>query len=251
MIVRYDRWHAAWGAFRARLEVLIDETDARRLVDVGGGANPVLPPGVLEERGLECTIVDASAEELEKAPDGYRKVVADVGAEQLALEGGYDLAFSRMVAEHVRSPERFHRNVRGLLRPGGRALHFFPTLYAPAFVVNRLLPEGVAEAILRRFQTGREREGSHGRFRAYYRWCRGPSKRQVRRLEPLGYEVEEYWGFFGHSGYFERVPGLRRLDDWIASGLVRRPVPALTSYAFVLLRRDGAEEEATSPSGTT
>ena len=46
-----------------------------------------------------------------------------------------------MLAEHVPDGYRFHSNLFELLKPGGVAFHFMPTLYSPPFVINRLLPE--------------------------------------------------------------------------------------------------------------
>ena len=106
--------------------------------------------------------------------------------------------------------------------PGGTALHTFPTLYEPAFMVNRVLPERVMEPLLRRVQPGREPEGEHAKFRAYYRWCRGPTRRQLRRLESVGFQVLDYVGYFGH-GYFGPLKPLDRVEQALSHALVRRP----------------------------
>src|ERR1700721_1406514 len=54
----------------------------------------------------------------------------------------YDLVFSKMLCEHLPDARTFHANCLRLLRPGARAVHFFPTLYTLPFVANRLIPEG-------------------------------------------------------------------------------------------------------------
>ena len=143
---------------------------------------------------------------------------------------------SAFLAEHVADARALHRSVYAALRPGGTALHTFPTLYEPAFMVNRVLPERVMEPLLRRVQPGREPEGEHAKFRAYYRWCRGPTRRQLRRLESVGFQVLDYVGYFGH-GYFGPLKPLDRVEQALSHALVRRPLPALTSYATVTLRR--------------
>src|SRR2546425_921567 len=38
-----------------------------------------------------------------------------------------------------------------------------------------------------------------------YSWCRGPTGRQLRRIEALGFSVERYVGSFGHALY-RRLP---------------------------------------------
>jgi len=213
----------------------------KRVLDVGGGANPALPIDFIQEKSLEYTVLDISSEELAKASDGYVKVQADIMSPDFDIAGDYDLIISRNVAEHVRSGRDFHGNILNLLSEGGVAFHFFPTLYAPPFVVNWLLPEWLSERVLFLFQpAGRERGGKQAKFPSYYSWCRGPSARQISRFEDLGYEVEAYLGFFGHGGYYARMKVLKGIHERVASALARHPVPLLTSFAYVLLSRKNA-----------
>lgn len=238
--------NVSWGlgrtsrpAFLPFLLALLEQTGARRVCDVGGGANPVVPLEVVQARALDYTVLDISAAELAKAPAGYRTHLADIAGPALGEVGPFDVVFSQMVAEHIADPEAFHRNVLALLRPGGVALHYFPTLYAPPFVVNRLLPDRLARMILRALRPERFVDDRGEKFPAYYRWCRGPTPAQVRRLESVGFEVEHYVGLFGTRSYFERVPALQRLEDGVAQALLRRPLPWMTSYALLVLRRPG------------
>jgi SAM-dependent methyltransferase len=228
MEVHYAPYEEAWTAFDARVARLIEAHDVRRMYELGAGANPLLPPDVV----AEYIVVDASSEELAKAPPGYRALVAD--AASVRLEPA-DLVVTRMVLEHVRDPRAFHGNVRRMLRPGGLAAHFFPTLWALPFVANRLLPERAAQAVLEGLQPGREREGCHAKFPAHYRWCRGPSDAQRRRFEAVGFEVLEYAGFFGH-GYYARVPPLDAGVRLLTRMLLARPVAHATTFAHVTLR---------------
>lgn len=235
MNIKYAHSAEAWANSFAYLEQLIRSKSVRRVLEVGGGANPTFSLDFVREHGLEYTVLDISADELAKAPQGYLKVQADITSPTLNLSGGYDLVFSKMLAEHVKSGKTFHRNVHGLLAPGGMAFHFFPTLYAPPFVVNRLLPERLAEGVLHLLQSGRDKEGHHAKFPAYYSWCRGPMPSQIRRFESLGYRLEEYIGFFGHDGYYLRLPMLAKVHRAFSNWLVRHPVPWLTSFAYVVL----------------
>jgi hypothetical protein len=100
-------------------------------------------------------------------------------------------------------------------------------------VVNRALPERLSEPLLRAVMSGREHDGSHGKFPARYEWCRGPSSRQIARLESCGFSIERYCGYFGHV-YYRRL-GLEPLMVHAANFLVRHPVPALTAFALVVL----------------
>jgi hypothetical protein len=235
MIVRYSHSEEAWANTFGYLERLIIDKGVRRVLEVGGGANPSFPLEFVTQHGLEYTVLDISAVELAKAPQGYLKVQADITSAALDLAGDYDLIFSKMLAEHVKDGEIFHRNVHALLSPSGTAFHFFPTLFAPPFVVNRLMPERLAEQLLYFLQTGREKNGRRAKFPAYYSWCRGPILSQINRFENLGYQVSEYIGFFGHDAYYLRFPVLANVHRAFASWLVRHPVPWLTSFAYVTL----------------
>ena len=204
--------------------------------EVGAGANPALPCEFVDRHNLDYVIMDVSASELAKAPRKYKKLNRDIMAPPTETES-YDLVFSRMVAEHVTDPSLFHRRILERLSPDGVVLHFFPTLYAPGFVLNRILPFDLSDRLLQVFQPGREPEGRHRKFPAYYNWCWGPTDRQLQRFRHLGYRIVEYVGFFGQPGYFGRLPMLAALDRHVALVLVSHPVPSLTSYAYVVLAK--------------
>jgi SAM-dependent methyltransferase len=204
--------------------------------DIGGGANPTIEPAAVRELGIEYTLLDISADELAKAPDGMRKVHGDVVDPAVLAGERFDLICSRTVAEHIADPAAFHARVRELLAPGGRAVHFFSTLWSLPFVANLLVPERLTDDLLRRVQADRKAEGVSGKFTVHYRWCRGPTARQLRRFEGLGYVVERYTGFFGHD-YYKPLALLQAVEALKARALLRRPSPWLTSYALVVLRR--------------
>lgn len=236
-VVQYHHAGVAWRNVKSEIERQIIASGAKKVVEVGGGANPLFDREFLDKHGISYTLLDISAAELAKAPDGYHKVQADICADKLSFGERFDFAFSRMLAEHVPDGEAFHRNTYRLLAPGGRAFHFFPTMWAPPFVVNRLLPERLAETLLHALQPGRERAGKLAKFPAYYRWCRGPSAAQLRRFEAIGYEVESYNGFYGHGPYYQKFPWLLRMHNAFSHWLVKHPWSFLTSFAQVLLRK--------------
>ncbi len=78
-----------------------------------------------------------------------------------------------------------------------------------------------------------------GKFPAYYGWCRGPTRRQITRFKRTGFEVLAYRGFFGHDDY-RRLPGVRWINQRLADFLVRHPVSAWTTLAYVILRKPEA-----------
>lgn len=179
-------------------------------------------------------MIDVNPSELAKAPDDVCKVELDITA--IAPSNRFDLVISIHLAEHVRDPKPMHRNVHTMLNPGGLAIHFFPTLYTAPFILNRVIPERVSERILLRLQPHRTRSGDRGKFPAYYRWCRGPTRRQVRRLTSMGFEIGEYVCRLRTRVLLSRAAAstLRGREDAI---LLRHPIPLLASYAIVVLRR--------------
>ncbi len=236
-LIDYRDSELAWQNVKSTIQAAIIESGAKRVLEVGAGANPLFPEEFLIAHKLDYTALDISATELAKAPDCYRKMVTNICDDKLPVDQQFDFIFSRMLAEHVPSGEAFHRNVYKLLAPGGRAFHFFPTMWAPPYVLNRFLPERLAEALLHLFQRGRERHGKVGKFPAFYSWCRGPLPGQIKKFEALGYQVESYIGHFGHRGYYLKFPPLLKVHDWLTGWLLANPQPWLTSFAYLTLRR--------------
>jgi 2-polyprenyl-3-methyl-5-hydroxy-6-metoxy-1,4-benzoquinol methylase len=212
---------------------MIGRSEGHRICEVGGGARPALTPEEVDELGLEYTLLDVSEEQLEKAPASFNKIVADLN-QPFSTTATHDFVFTKWVLEHIREPAQFHSNVKNLLRPEGTAIHYFSTLYSLPFVVNRIAPHSVSEAIMGILQPGTRTGERAGVFPAYYRWCRGPTRRQVERLRSAGFEVEEYVGYFGHAyynrGHIPRAGPLARV-------LKRLEVAPLTSHAKVILRK--------------
>lgn len=234
--VSYGLTEDCWHDFFRIIQDISQRSTTRTVCDVGGGANPALDAQFVAREGLVYTLFDISETELGKAPAGYEKVVGDIAGVLPDRIGAFDLVFSKTLAEHLRTPERFHSNVKAMLAPGGFAVHMFPTLFAPAFVVNLLLPARVSRWLLTKAQGAqRDDEGMEGKFPAFYRWCRGPSRRQVRRLEELGFDVVEYRGYYGTRGYYKALK-LAWLDDAVSRALLRLRLPAFTAFAIVVMR---------------
>lgn len=231
-----DEW--AHVHFTRSLRAALQRLGGGNVCELGGGARPALELEFLDAHKLSCLVVDVSDSELRKAPAGYRTLLGDVSSPGFRTgehDGGYDLVFSRVLAEHIADARQFHLNVRRLLRPGGIAMHFFPTLWWPPFVANRVLPEKLAERILLRIEPWRERTGRRGKFPAYYHWCFGPTERQLRRFPAVGFTVERCVAYFGESSH---APGalLKRVNASWTEMMLRHPNYYLTSYAAYTLR---------------
>jgi SAM-dependent methyltransferase len=213
---------------------LVHQYGLRQICDVGGGANPILPLQLVNDHQLDCTILDISSTELAKGPREYKKLVQDIEAENFTLIDQFDLVITKMMAEHVRNGRLFHENIFSMLKPGGVAVHYFPTLYAFPFLINRFIPEWLSSFLLGVFLP-RDRY-LLGKFRAYYRWCYGPTPFMLKMLTKIGYEIILYKGIFGHI-YYDRVPVLRTLHSAYTQYLAKHPTPYLTSFAQVILRK--------------
>ncbi len=146
----YHRW--AWDNYQRVVEELCVRLHAKRIVEIGGGRDPLFTVERVERLGVEMTVNDISQGELEVLPKTYQTACFDVAGDISSvakLRGRYDLAFSRMVFEHVADGRQAWSNLHELLAPGGVALAFIPTLYAVPFIINKLLPDKLAASIVK------------------------------------------------------------------------------------------------------
>jgi len=225
---------------KERCRQLIRSNGFTTVCEIGGGRSPLFSRDEALAMGLDYTILDISATELGAAPDHVKKVQADIGALDLQTSGRYDFMFSRMLAEHVRDATAMHRNVLHMLRPGGVAFHYFPTLYTPAFVANRLLPEGASRRLLFFIFPWRRHEHL-AKFPAHYAKCFGPTRRMQRYFERLGYLLEEYRPFYG-TDYLLKFPVLGFVDSLFTRMVARRRSALFTSYVWLVLRKPAIEQ---------
>lgn len=234
--VAYTDLRDLWSGYEDLLLEIGRRTGATAVAELGGGANPLVADDGRWGFARDRVVIDISPDELAKASDAVRTQVADLCRPIAEGRDSYDLVFSKMLCEHIRDPRTFHQNCFDLLRPGGHAVHFFPTLYTVPFVVNRLIPEEFARSVLRRAQPHRIRDPKQEKFPAYYRWCTGPTRSAAAHFTSIGFEVEEWRATFGHT-YYRRVPPLHRLEVAKTRLLRKHPVPLLTSFAVVVLRK--------------
>jgi SAM-dependent methyltransferase len=238
-MISYGHIDDAYNEYYEFLCSLIRSTRPTRVIEIGGGATPAIPLDKLQELGItEYAVLDISAEELAKAPDGYSKVLCDICGDDIPT--GYDLAISRFLAEHVPDARKFHQNVFKLLNPTGRAFHFFPTMFCSAYAANVALRvsrlEWIGEKMLTVIDPNRRRNGNAAKFPAYYRWCFGPTQWNVRRFQSVGYDIDQYRGFFGYY-YYSKFGPLGKLHQKKTDWLLRNPYPLFTSLAYLVLTK--------------
>ena len=224
-------YDTAFCEFGGQCERLIATNGLREVCEVGAGRFPLFEPNQVRALGIKYTINDVSNEQLDFAPPGYTKLCLDIcQALPRDLYGNFDFIFTKTVAEHVPSGDAMHRNIHLMLKPGGIAFHFFPTLYYPPYLLNARLPEFLGRPIVR-WLLHRDIK-----FRAYYSMCLGPSARMRRFLEGIGYQILEFRPFYG-AGYLRRVPVLRAVERNLSQWAARRRNPFLSSFAYLTLRK--------------
>jgi SAM-dependent methyltransferase len=207
-----------------------------RVLEIGGGRGPLLTPAEAAAAGVELTVNDIDARELSLAPAEFNKAQFDIAGDiDPSWEGRFDLIISRMVFEHVKGAPRAWANMHALLAEGGVALAFHPTLYAPPFVVNWLLPESLTARILRFFFPVRHDAG-YPKFPARYEMCFADPAKVEPILTGCGFSQVLIAPFWRH-GYFRHIPLLREADAALQHLAERRDWRALATYAYTLARR--------------
>jgi hypothetical protein len=236
LFIGYSPENRAWRSYHDFLKKIILNFGLRTICEIGCGANPEFSYPELERAKDEYHLMDISKTELAKAPDEYIKIVADVTSPDLPSEHKYDLIFTKMLAEHVADGKAFHTNILHLLSPNGIAVHFFPTLFNVPFIINKISPERISDKLLYYFSR------YHHKFPAKYSWCYGATKKQIGRFDDLGYRVIVYGGFFGHEGYWEKIPVFRNIHVAKTSFLLKHPNPHFTSYAIIVVAKKESAE---------
>jgi hypothetical protein len=226
-----------WGKMPQFIEEFIIAHQIKSVFEIGAGANPTISADVVRRLGISYTINDIEIEELAKADAVYNHNVADLCANDIesSIANRYDLVFSRMAGEHFYNAKNLHANVYKLLIPGGYAIHCFSTLYALPFLVNKLVPDWLSDKLLALIHP-RDNYYQHAKFKAYYDMSFGPSEKMKTFFTNQGYCIKEYVGYFGHP-YYSKFPWLRSLEKHKAKWLIKHPVPLLTSYASVILKK--------------
>lgn len=228
----------AWDNYQATVEALAREFSLTRLIEIGGGRDPLLTPARAKALGVDYTVNDISQVELDNAPAAFNTACFDISGDLAAtgvMPESYDLAFSRMVFEHVRDVRAAWRNLHTILAPGGVALAFVPTLYAPPYVANLLIPEWLSQRIVKLLYSHRT-DDEDPKFPAYYDWCYSSERKMAPMLREAGFRETLILPFYGHQ-YFEKIPVAREIDAALTRLAIRFDWRALTPYAYILARK--------------
>lgn len=235
-------WHSqwAWDHYEPTILKLARQFGLRRVCEIGGGRDPLFTAEQAAGHGIDLIVNDIDAGELALTPAGLKTARFDIAgdlSEPDIARGGYDLMVSRMVFEHVEDVERAWTNIHALLAPGGIALAFFPTLWAPVFALNHILPEKASRAIVHTLFPARRDGGGDPKFPAHYDWCRGSRATLAPMLNRAGFTDIHIQRFWGH-GYFDRMPGLKQIDHAFNALAAKIGWDFVTTYAYVVVRKD-------------
>jgi len=235
---------AAFQTYLPRLCELISGFRAPDILELGGGRDPSFKLSELPGNVASYTVNDIDPAELALAGPEYRRATFDVIGNVEEFAGKYEVIFSRTLAEHVKDGRAMHANVLKLLRPGGVAFHMMPTLYAPPFVLNLLLPERLSRRVVHAFFP--HRRDDRPKFPAYYSWCFGNREKMERMLSELGYEQVSMTNFYGHN-YFKAVPLVGRLDRAFSRLAAKRDWTSFSSFGHICARKPGPGIRSAKP----
>lgn len=157
---------------------------------------------------------------------------ADVEAMPGIPSDSIDLAYSRSVMEHVQDAEAALREIKRVLRPGGRYIFLTPNFYDYGSLIAYLIPNKLHPKIVR-LTEGRAEEDV---FPTCYDIN---TKRRVRQLAAAtGLEIErlDYMGQYPAYLYFNRIA------FWFGCMYERaitnvKPLNVLRGWLFCTLRR--------------
>jgi hypothetical protein len=225
-----------WEKMPKFIEELIIRFDIKSVFEIGAGANPTLSPDIVKMLKISYTLNDVDKEELDKADAVYERDMSDLCRDDVSknFTRKYDLVFSRMAGEHFYNAKNLHSNIYKLLNDGGYSIHCFSTLYAFPFLINKITPEWISDKLLAIFNP--RDSYHHKKFKAYYDMSFGPSSKMIRFFISEGYQIINYSGYYGHP-YYKRISLLNALEKLKADWLVKHPIPLLTSYATIILKK--------------
>lgn len=126
----------------------INRTSGKIVVDVGAGKTCHFLSKLGAESRPVLIGVDVAEEEIRDNGDLAMRIVGDVARGPLFRTDSIDFLVSRSVVEHLPDNAAFVAHSARALRSGGYFIHLFPGRYAPFAVINRLLPDAVARALL-------------------------------------------------------------------------------------------------------
>jgi len=236
----------AWRNYNKILSYELDEIRRKKpknqkiyVLEVGAGKYSSFTEELKDKYSIELTGLDISENELRQNKLNDACIIFDAtnNSYEEALSNfrqKYDLALSRMFLEHINKPEITHRMICYCLREGGIALHFYPALFEPAFVLNRITPNGIAGRIIRALSSQRE---TIGIFPAYYKKCRAINNDLKDFYKTCGFSLKTEAVHYS-TDYFSFLFPLNALYLPIFLLLSRLNCKMFASYVICCLKKE-------------
>lgn len=220
-----------WQTFERRVDEQIRALpDGSTVIDVGGGRRCVYYHALRPE--ISLVAVDISEEELALNEHARQTIVADVSHELPLPRGSVDLVVSRAVLEHVSDVPAAARNIAGVVKPGGRTLHFLPGRYSLFAIAARIMP---FKLLLRLLHIALPETADQVEFEVHY--DRGTPRGIAKAFRDAGFRevsVEVTWA---QPGYFEPVYPAFLLYAIYEAVVRRMRVRRLAAYMIVDAKR--------------
>lgn len=177
-----------------------------RILDVGSGARPVVPPGI---RPPNCHYagLDVSVDELDRAgPAAYdERIVADIAHASADIQDRFDLVVSWQVLEHVASMRAALDAQYRALADGGRMVAMLSGALGAYALLARVIPYRASTVIQERLL------GIDGadKFPTRYDSCR--ASKLAALLDERGWRSHEIVALYKGGMYFRFSPTLLRV----------------------------------------
>lgn len=223
------------AAYQQYENIVRELSTDRSLLEIGAGRRPLMTIAEINDRNIDYVANDIVEEELDLIPFPVKKAHFDsCGELPSEFESSFDVICSKMVQEHVKSGEKFYHNILKLLKSGGIAINFHPTLYCPPFLVNRLLPEFISKTLVQAVNPRRS-DDKLPKFPATYEFCYSSEQIEQALLE-IGFSKVSIFPFYHHE-YFRSIPLIRDLDKGISTWAQARNFRPLSSYAYTVVKK--------------
>lgn len=223
--------HSGFSGFHDTMACVADVHQPQSLLEIGAGRNPLLAE-FAASRDLSYTMNDIDEREMRLSTAAGARLVFDIGATLPEGLPTFDLIVSRSVLEHVGDVGQALVNSTRLLSPVGVALHFYPTLYALPFLVNRLLPEDLSLRVLR--LVAPRDELARPKFPAKYDRCK-TTRRAEAKLAVLAPDhrvtLVPYWD---HE-YFARIGPIDKVAARLHAVAKAKDLRSLSAYCWMVI----------------
>jgi SAM-dependent methyltransferase len=203
--------------------------DGVRILDLGGGRNPFLPPE-LRPQGARYVGADISTAELAAAPSGsYDATVAADISYPLPIEERFDIVLSWQVLEHVPSMPTALRNISDVLDPGGWLFAQLSGARAVFALLTRVVPYPVRVRLMTRLLD--EPEENH--FPTRYDHCLATDLRQLLS----SWSSAEVVPYFRGATYFEFSALLQRAYLRFENVLAERSADTMATHYLIVSQK--------------